>query len=196
MKLSPLITHVVVVIGVSSIALWQVPPQPKAPATTAVSALLDELESECDLRSPGNDYQFYPVPPTEARRHRLISHLQTTGPAALTEIRVRRQQTTNVEYAEMLLIASAAAGDKASFAAACRLMVWSPSPAVRMSAVRLLRQFRDPRGAEWLQTAALNDDRFVLSCGCGAPRERYYPVRTVAEIALAELAAVPSAIGR
>lgn len=185
MKFSSWLSYLLVLVGVAAIARWQVP-SVTPPSSTIVHSLLNQLEAECDLTTPGNDYEFYPVPATEARRRHLIQELQAAGPSALPQIRTRLQQTGDQEFREMLDLAAAALGDEAGLARAARLLAWSPSPAVRMEAVRVLRQLRDPRSTEWLQTA-LQDERFVMNCGCGAPPERYYPIRTVAEIALLEM---------
>lgn len=184
MKLRAWLSYLLIVAGVALIARWQVPVQ-RGPASL-VETLLNRLEVECDLTSVGNDYQFYPVPPTEARRRQLIEQFSAAGTAALPLVRARMEKTRNLEYQEMLVLAAAALGDEPSLTKASDLLVWSPSPAVRMSAVRLLRQLRDSRTADWLRVA-LQDERFVLNSDCGAPPERYYPIRAVAEIALLEM---------
>lgn len=201
-RIAPGLRYLLVMIGIACLARWQVPPhapsaawvtKPASPAAipASVTDLLDQLERECDLSALGNDYLFYPVPPTEARRRDLLSALRNHGASALAEVRSRLKQPRGAEFGEMLVLAAAALGDETSVAPAGRLMLWSPSPAVRISAVRIFRQLHDPRSIEWLR-AALDDDRFVLNCGCGTPVERYYPIRTVAEIALIEMGQKPS----
>ena len=183
LKLSPLVSYLLLLLGVAWLAQRQSAPS----SNPAQQSLLNELQAESDSTAPTSDYTYYPGPPTEMRRRDLIARFRAIGPAALPDIRSRLQQQDNsIEFSEMLTLVATALGDETTLISTAKLLAWSPSPAVRMSAVRVLRQRHDPRATEWL-TAALNDERYVLTCGCGAPRERYYPVRTVAEITLQEM---------
>jgi hypothetical protein len=78
-------------------------------------------------------------------------------------------------------------GDDSKVIPAAKLMAFSESPAVRLCAARELAKLRDPRTTEWFDYAARNDDRRVRNEGCGRSAEFFYPVRTVAELALRDM---------
>ncbi len=169
----------------------QQPPAPaieaRRPGHPAFPSWLQRLAHECE---PGNfdaEYAWSTTAvPTEKHREALLAEVRPLGEALLPDVKAEMQRTPNDELRSMLLVVAVALGDKDSIVPAAKTMVWSDFPAVRLSAARELRRLHDPRTIEWFQ-AALQDERFVHNCDCQKQLEKYYPVRTVAEIALREM---------
>lgn len=158
-----------------------------------VRTILQALEKECAPDSPFNDYVWSTnAPPTERHRRQMLETLHGLKRAALEEVQERIRSDTSPtdnqrEFGQMLVILAAAMGDDSQIIPSSMLMAYSEYPAVRLCAARELRKLRDCRCVEWFEFAARNDDRFVKGDGCGGTREVYYPVRTVAELALRDL---------
>jgi hypothetical protein len=96
-------------------------------------------------------------------------------------------QEPDDEMRGMLVVIAAALGDADSVKKAGQEMAWSDFPAVRISAARTLRRLQDPRTIEWFLDA-MDDNHFVVNGGCGTLREKFYPVRSIARLALREVA--------
>jgi hypothetical protein len=168
------------VLGIAG--LVKVPSQAKQ---SEVLALLSKLESECDPDAPSNNYAWSSrAPPTERHRRIILERLHELRDAAAPEVARKLEERRTDEFGEMLIVLAGALGNQAMVIPAAKLMAYSPYPAVRLSAARELCKLRDPGTVEWFEYAAAHDDRFVRNDGCGRVAELYYPVRTVAELAL------------
>lgn len=169
----------------------QRPPAPVAQSEGdlwEVWTLLTRLEKECHPLSPSNDYSFSnSAPPTERRRREILARLHELRETASTEVKNRLESAREDEFGEMLVVLAAGLGDAAKVDHASQIMAYSQYPAVRLCAARELRKLRDPRTVEWFEYALHNDERRVHNDHCGRTPEFYYPVRTVAELALKEM---------
>ena len=153
----------------------------------AADVVFLRLQRECDPGNPNADYAWATsAPPTERQRLALLEQCRKAGLAWLPSLSVWQKKAGDSELGQMLQVAALAMGDRDQWLPVCHLMVWSDHPAVRLSAARELRRLRDPRVAEWFESA-LDDARFVLNSDCGTGPERFYPVRVVAELALRDL---------
>ena len=63
-------------------------------------------------------------------------------------------------------------------------------PSRRCSAARTLRRLHDPQTIPWFRIA-LKDGHFLVNGGCGSYRELFFPVRTLAQVALREMNVEP-----
>lgn len=186
------------VLSAAGLAAWlgSHGPVPRAADHFEIWALLASLERECDPDSPNNDYEWSSnAPPTERRRMELLAGLKELGAPALAEVRDRRQAERDDEYGQMLAVAAAALGDESVVVEASKLMAWSDFPAVRICAAQVVRGLKDERAVEWFQVA-LHDQRSVRNDACATWRERFYPVRVTAELALRELGRTEDEIAR
>lgn len=154
--------------------------------TAAFAGILARLRHECDPSNPDADYAWaQSTRPTERKREAIIAECRSSGRKLLPEVRRALAQERDDELRGMLRIIAAALGDEAALKLAYHEMVWSEHPAVRISAARTLRRLRDRRSTEWF-LMALRDDHFVLNGACGIMREKFYPVRSLAQMALQE----------
>lgn len=161
----------------------------------AFAVILERLQHECDPANPDADYsRAQSTLPTERKREAIIAECRSTGRGLLPEVRRALAQERDAELRGMLCIIAAALGDEAALKEACQEMVWSEHPAVRISAARTLRRLKDRRCVEWYLTA-LQDGHFVVNGACGTLREKFYPVRSLAQMALQE-AVKDGALGR
>ncbi len=153
---------------------------------SAFAGILARLRHECDPANPDADYSWtQSTMPTERKREAIIAECRSTGTKLLPEVRRALAEERDDELRSMLTIIAAALGDEAAIEQASRLMAWSGHPAVRISAARTLRRLGDRRSIEWFLTA-LQDDHFVVNGSCGTLREKFYPVRSLARLALQE----------
>jgi hypothetical protein len=151
--------------------------------------LLASLIKECDLYSPNNNYEFSNGPqPTEWARLKIIQQLKALGSSALSEtIKLRDSRAGYDEAKEMLILISAALGDRGALAEASELVADSNYPAVRVCAARELRKLHDPSTKDAL-CRAMNDTLFYRGCACGEAKDGgWYPVRLLAWLALKDL---------
>ncbi len=156
---------------------------------SAFAGILVRLRHECDPANPEADYQWSQRSmPTERKREAIIEDCRRIGPNLLPDVRRQMTQELDDEMRGMLIVIAAALGDEASIESAVRQMTWSDFPAVRISAAKTLRRLQDRRTFEWFLDA-LDDGHFVVNGGCGTLREKFYPVRTIARLALRELIA-------
>lgn len=161
--------------------------EPSGLLNPAADAVFLRLQQECDPGNPNADYAWATsAPPTERQRLALLDECRNAGMAWLPSLSAWQQRAGDSELGQMLQVAALAMGDRDQRLPVCHLMAWSDHPAVRVCAARELRRLRDPRVAEWFESA-LDDDRFVLNSDCGTGPERFYPVRVVAELALRDL---------
>jgi hypothetical protein len=191
-RLRPLLAFVSGAALVLGSAKMAHPPVPSVSATdrAAVLKLLDELEKECDPDSPSNDYVWSSgSPSTERHRRQIIERLHGVRDATLAEVGSRLQTQRDDEFGEMLTVLAAAMGRDSMVVPAARLMVYSEHPAVRLCAARELAKLHNPLTIEWFEYAAMHDDRCVRNDDRGSFVEFFYPVRTVAEIALKDMGA-------
>lgn len=150
------------------------------------AGILARLRHECDPMNPDADYTWaQSTRPTERKREAIIAECRGTGRRLLPEVRRALAQERDDELRGMLRIIAAALGDEEALELAYHEMVWSEHPAVRISAARTLRRLKDRRSIEWF-LMALRDDHFVVNGACGTLREKFYPVRSLAQIALQE----------
>jgi hypothetical protein len=84
----------------------------------------------------------------------------------------------------MLIVLAAGLGDASRMIPAAKFMAYSAYPAVRLCAARELQKLRDPQTIEWFEYASIHDDRCVRNDDRGSFVEFFYPVRTVAGLAL------------
>jgi hypothetical protein len=155
----------------------------------AVDALFARIRHECDPANPEADYAWSQRSmPTERNREAIIEDFRRLGPAILPAVHREMAHEPDAEVHGMLIVAAAALGDGDSLKRAGQEMARSAFPAVRISAAKTLRRLQDPRAFEWF-LSALNDEHYVVNGGCGSLRERFYPVRSMAHLALREIAA-------
>jgi hypothetical protein len=160
------------------------------PDHAKVVALLAQLERECDPDSPWNDYVWSSkAPPTERHRRIILEQLHGMNDAALAEVRSRLKDPPLDEFGEMLIVLAAAFGDASKVIPAAKLMAYSEHPAVRLCAARELAKLRNPQTIEWFEYAASHDDRCVRNDDRGSFVDFFYPVRTVATLALKDMGA-------
>ena len=155
----------------------------------AFEEILARLRHECDPENPEADYYWSQRSmPTERKRQAIIDDCRKIGSALLTHIHRQIEHEADEEVRGMLIVIAASLGHTPSLEQAGREMTMSDFPAVRISAARTLRQLHDPASIDWL-LLALNDGHFVINGGCGTLREKFYPVRGIARLALLETAA-------
>lgn len=158
-------------------------------ADPAFAGILARLQHECDPDNPEADYSWSQRSmPTERKREAIIEDCRKHGVSLLPAVRLQIERETDDEMRGMLIVIAAALGDGDSIEKAGRIMAWSDFPAVRISAARTLRRLQDARAFEWFLDA-LDDGHFVVNGGCGIQREKFYPVRSIAQMALNEIAA-------
>lgn len=158
-------------------------------SSPAFAGILARLRHECDPTNPEADYYWTQSSmPTERKREAIIEDCRRTGKKLLPEVRREMEREMNYEVRGMLIVIAAALGDEASIEQAARQMAWSEYPAVRISAAKTLRLLKDRRTVDWFLTA-LQDDHFVVNGACGTLREKFYPVRNIAQMALQEVMA-------
>lgn len=167
---------------------FQAGPQahPHAEKTLAV---LERLKAECNPRSITNEYVFsMTAQPTEAARGGLLNELVLlrNEEPVLKVIRQRLARRDTTEYSEMLQVLMLGLGDRESLRSVGELMVLSEYPAVRICAARVLRRLHDVESGEYF-IDALGDARFVRNDACGMHPGKYFPVRTIAALALHEM---------
>jgi hypothetical protein len=162
---------------------WNEGPSP------AFAGILARLRHECDPANPDADYYWTQSSmPTERKREAIIEDCRKIGKGLLPEVRREMAREKDDEVSGMLAVIAAALGDDAAVEQAAREMTWSEYPAVRISAARTLRRLRDRRTIDWFVTA-LQDPHFVVNGACGTLREKFYPVRSIAQVALKEIMA-------
>lgn len=152
-------------------------------------AVLERLKAECNPRSATNEYIFSTTAqPTEMARGKILNELALLADEepVLEVIRRRLDRSDTTEYAEMLQVLMLGLGDRESLRPVGVLMVLSEYPAVRICAARVLRRLHDVESGEYF-TDALGDARFVRNDACGIHPGKYYPVRTIAALALHEM---------
>lgn len=153
---------------------------------SAFAGILARLRHECDPSNPDADYTWtQSTLPTERKREAIIAECRSSGRKLLPEVRRALARERDDELRGMLTLIAAALGDEAALRQAYHELVWSEHPAVRISAARTLRRLRDRRSIEWF-LMALRDDHFVVNGACGTLREKFYPVRSIAQMALQE----------
>jgi hypothetical protein len=157
--------------------------------TPAFADILARVRHECDPTNPEADYSWnLRTMPTERKREAILADARKIGARLLPEVRGELAREKDAEVQGMLTVMAAALGDEAAIEQAGREMAWSGYPAVRICAARTLRRLKDRRTVEWF-LAALQDDHFVVNGGCGTLREKFCPVRVLAELALQEVVA-------
>ena len=157
--------------------------------SSAFAGILARLRHECDPANPDADYSWFQRSmPTERKREAILSDSREIGVKLLPELRRELARERDSEMRGMLWVMAADLGDEAAMVQTTQELEWSWFPAVRMSAVRTLRRLRDRRSIECL-LRALQDEHFVVNGGCGTLREKFYPVRIFARLALQELVA-------
>ena len=162
------------------------PPGSDGPPPAFFAGILARLRHECDPTNPDADYSWaQSTRPTERKREAIIAECRSIGRKLLPEVRRALERERDDELRGMLRITAAALGDEAALKLAYHEMVWSEHPAVRISAARTLRRLKDRRSIEWF-LMALQDDHFVVNGACGSLREKFYPVRSLAQMALQE----------
>jgi len=166
---------------------WNAGPPP------AFADILARVRHECDPANPGADYTHaQSTQPTERKREAILADARKIGARLLPGVRRELARERDDEVRGMLIIIIAAAvGDEAAIKQAAQEMEWSDYPAVRICAAKMLRRLRERRTVEWF-LAALQDEHFVVNGGCGTLREKFYPVRIIAQLALQELVATGS----
>lgn len=146
--------------------------------------ILQSLRHECDPVNPEADYSFVQTAlPTERKRAALLQRCLDLGPGLLPLIKDALQHETDEEVRGMLTVFAAALGDKPSIEPAARCMTGHDFPALKITAAKALLPIRDPVLTPWFRLA-LEDWHFVVNGACGIERERFYPVRSIADQAL------------
>ncbi|MDZ4404423.1 hypothetical protein [Prosthecobacter sp.] len=157
--------------------------------SSAFDGILARLRHECDPTNPEADYYWSQRSmPTERKREAIIQDCRRIGAALLPDVRRQMKQELDDEMRGMLIVIAAALGDADSVKKAGREMAWSDFHAVRISAAKTLRRLQDRQTIEWF-FAAMDDGHFVVNGGCGTLREKFYPVRCIARLALWEVVA-------
>lgn len=178
-----LITALLFVLVPCLVLEWNETPSPE------FGDMLARLRHECDPANPEANYFWSQSSmPTEKKREAIIEDCRKIGEKLLPDVRRQMDRETDAEVWGMLSVIAAALGDEASIELAGREMAWSDFPAVRISAVKTLRRLRDRRSIDWFFNA-LQDEYFVVDGACGTLREKFYPVRTLARLALKEVMA-------
>lgn len=162
-----------------------------APALTEWPQILADLRHECDPANPEADYTWtQSTMPTERKREAILQRCRRLGARLLPEVRAALAAEQSDEMRGMLTVIAAALGDADSRLAAAKAMTWSYDPALKISAAQTLRRLKDRELIPWFRMA-LKDDHFVVNGGCGLQREKFFPVRSLAETALRELGVEP-----
>ena len=128
--------------------------------------------------------------PTERKREAIIQRCRGLGVKLLPMVRGALECEQDDEARGMLTVIAAALGDATACVPAAKEMVWSEFPALKISAARTLRRLHDPRMVPWFRIA-LKDGHFLVNGGCGGYRELFFPVRTLAQVALREMNVEP-----
>ena len=185
-----LVITAVFVVAVVSIALgWR--NQPPMEAHAEWTQILHDLRHECDPANPDADYSWNQRSmPTERKREAIIQRCRGLGAKLLPKVRGALEFEQDDEVRGMLTVIAAALGDSPACVPAAKEMVWSDFPALKISAARTLRRLHDPRMIPWFRIA-LKDSHFLVNGGCGSYREQFFPVRTLAQIALREMGVEP-----
>jgi hypothetical protein len=185
-----LVITAVFVVAVVSIALgWR--NQPPMEAHAEWTQILHDLRHECDPANPDADYSWSQRSmPTERKREAIIQRCRNLGAKLLPKVRGTLEFEQDDEVRGMLTVIAAALGDSTACVPAAKEMVWSEFPALKISAAWTLRRLHDPRMVPWFRIA-LKDSHFIVNGGCGAYRELFFPVRTLAQIALREMGVEP-----
>ncbi|WP_395743645.1 HEAT repeat domain-containing protein [Prosthecobacter sp.] len=153
----------------------------------AFAGIMARLRHECDPANPDADYYWrQSTMPTERKREAIIEDCRKEGGGLLPEVHREMAREKDPEVRGMLIVIAAALGDGEAVEKASREMAWSEYPAVRISAAKTLRRLRDRRCIDWF-VAALQDGHFVVNGACGTLREKFYPVRSIAQTALQEV---------
>lgn len=153
--------------------------------------IVAELRHECDPANPEADYSWTQTTlPTERKREAIVQRCRHLGAGLLPELRASLSAETSDEMRGMLTVIAAALGDADARLPAAKAMTWSGFPAVKICAAKTLRRLKDRDLIPWFRLA-LKDDHFVVNGGCGLLRERFYPLRSLAEAALRDLGAEP-----
>lgn len=163
------------------------------PAVVPTSAewrqVLAEVRHECNPANPEADYSWAQVTlPTERKREAIVQRCLRLGAGLLPEVRAAMAAEKSDEVRGMLTVIAAALGDADARLSAAKEMTWSGYPALKISAAQTLRRLKDRELIPWFRLA-LRDDHFVVNGGCGIEREKFYPVRSLAESALRGLGA-------
>jgi hypothetical protein len=162
-----------------------------APALTEWPQILAELRHECDPANPEADYSWTQrTMPTERKREAILQSCRRLGASLLPQVRAAMAMDKDDEVRGMLIVIAAALGDADSRIPAAKAMTWSYYPALRISAAQTLRRLRDRELVPWFRMA-LKDDHFVVNGGCGLLREKFFPVRSLAETALRDFGVEP-----
>jgi hypothetical protein len=159
-------------------------------SSPAFADILARIRHECDPANPEADYYGLSrrSMPTERKREAIMEDCRRIGAMLLPDLRIQIAREADDEVRGMLIVIAAALGDADSVKKAGQEMAWSDFPAVRISAAKTLRRLQDRRTIEWF-LIALQDDHFVVNDGCGLQQERFYPVRSFAQVALREVMA-------
>lgn len=162
-----------------------------APALTEWPQILAELRHECDPANPEADYTWTQnTMPTERKREAILQRCRRLGARLLPEVRSALAAEKSDEVRGMLTVIAAALGDADSRLPAAKEMTWSYYPALKISAALTLRRLKDRELIPWFRMA-LKDDHFVVNGGCGLLREKFFPVRSLAETALRDFGIEP-----
>jgi hypothetical protein len=162
-----------------------------APASTECRQILAELRHECDPANPGADYSWTQnTMPTERKREAILQRCRLLGPSLLPEVRAALAAEKSDEVRGMLTVIAAALGDADCRLPAAKEMTWSYYPALKISAAKTLRRLKDRELIPWFRMA-MKDDHFVVNGGCGLLREKFFPVRSLAETALRDFGVEP-----
>ena len=189
MNKDPVITAVLVVAVVSIALGWR--NQPPMEAHADWTQILHDLRHECDSANPDADYIWNQRSmPTERKREAIIQRCRGLGAKLLPKVRGALEFEQDDEVRGMLTVIAAALGDSTACVPAAKEMVWSDFPALKISAARTLHRLYDPRMIPWFRIA-LKDSHFLVNGGCGSYREQFFPVRTLAQIALREMGVEP-----
>jgi hypothetical protein len=153
--------------------------------------ILAELRHECDPTNPEADYSWtQSTMPTERKREAILQRCRRLGDSLLPELRAALAAEQSDEVRGMLTVIAAALGDADSRIPAAKAMTRSYYPALKISAAQTLRRLKDRELIPWFRMA-LKDDHFMVNGGCGRVREKFFPVRSLAETALRDLGAEP-----
>jgi len=189
MNKDPVITAVFVVAVVSIVLGWR--NQPPMTVHAEWTEILHDLRHECDPANPEADYSWSQRSmPTERKREAIIQRCRGLGVKLLPMVRGALECEQDDEVRGMLTVIAAALGDATACVPAAKEMVWSEFPALKISAARTLRRLHDPQTIPWFRIA-LKDGHFLVNGGCGSYRELFFPVRTLAQVALREMNVEP-----
>lgn len=148
--------------------------------------ILADLRHECDPANPDADYStVQSVMPTERKRAAILERCLEVGPDLLPWIKAAREAETDDELRGMLTVIAASLGDVPSRLPTAKAMIGEFFPALKISAAHVLRPIQDPALVPWFRTA-MEDWHLITSSGCGIQGEVYFPVRTIAALALNE----------